>query len=183
MRQGIREGQLRFVKEGGFEGGGPNKEKNMVRILEEHDATALVGISTIVLNAAVYNEEDDTVEVPKLRELMAATAVARCLVPIRLRGSEIRAIRKIMQLTLAELASRMDGRAAPETVSRWESENQPMGGYAEKVLRLVACEALKAEAPGVPYDGSMIAQLRVSDPWKGDADFVLPAIVLKLWQA
>lgn len=150
----------------------------MVRILEEHDATALVGISTIVLNAAVYNEEEDTVEVPKVRELMATAAVARCLMPIRLRGSEIRAIRKIMQLTLAELASKMDGRAAPETVSRWESENQPMGGYAEKVLRLVACEALKTEAPGVPYDGSMIAELQVSDPWKGDTGYTLPAIVL-----
>ena len=36
-----------------------------------------------------------------------------------------------------------------------------MGGYADKVLRLVICEALSKEAPGVEYNGAMLAELGV----------------------
>jgi hypothetical protein len=37
-------------------------------------------------------------------------------------------MRKIMDLTLAELDKKLDERTATETVSRWASEAQPMGG-------------------------------------------------------
>ena len=74
----------------------------------------------------------------------------------------------------------MDERTALETVSRWESETQLMGGYAEKILRLVACEALKDEAPGVEYKGSMIADLVVIDPWRVEPAFEVPPVVLSL---
>jgi DNA-binding transcriptional regulator YiaG len=150
----------------------------MDRVLEEYDATEIVGIRTIVCGAAILDDEDDTVEVPNLRELMAAAVVARCLMPIRLRGFEIKAIRKIMRCTLAELATKMDARTAPETVSRWESDAQLMGGYAEKILRLVACETLKSEAPGVDYKAAMIAELVVVDPWRTDAAYEVPHVVL-----
>jgi DNA-binding transcriptional regulator YiaG len=157
------------------------EEKAMNRVLEEYDATQLVGLRTIVCGAAIlHDEEDCAVEVPRLRNLLAAAAVARCLMPIRLRGHEVKAIRKIMRCTLTELAKKMDERAAPETVSRWESDAQLMGGYAEKILRLVACEALTAEAPGVEYAASMIANLIVIDPWKADAGFEVPPIVLSM---
>ncbi len=146
--------------------------------LGEYDATPLVGLRTTVYGAAILDEADGTVEVPNLRELMTAVAVARCLMPIRLRGYEVKAIRKIMRCTLAELAKKMDERTAPETVSRWESEAQPMGGYAEKILRLVACEALTAEAPGVEYKASQIAELVIVDPWRAEPEFEVPAIVL-----
>lgn len=148
----------------------------MDRVLEEYDATPLIGLRAVVINAAVKSDEEDTVEVPKLRELLAAAAIVRCLMPIKLRGYEIKAIRKIMQCTLADLAKKMGENTAPETVSRWEAEAQPMGGYAEKVLRLVVCEKLKAEAPGVEYKGEMIALLNVKDPWKTDAHFEVPPI-------
>src|SRR5262245_41966797 len=112
------------------------------RPLEDYDATVLVGLRTIVHDAAIVRIEDgeQTIEIPKLRGLLAAAAVARCLMPIRLRGWEIKAMRKIMKLTLAELAKRLDERTATETVSRWESEAQPMGSYVEKLLRLLVCE-------------------------------------------
>jgi len=157
---------------------GPRQEKMMDRELKEYNATPLVGLRTTVCGSAILNEVDDTVEVPNLRELAAAAAVARCLMPIRLRGYEVKAIRKIMRCTLAELAKRMDERTAPETVSRWESEAQAMGGYAEKILRLVACEALTADAPGVEYKASMIAELVIIDPWRADPEFEVPSIVL-----
>jgi DNA-binding transcriptional regulator YiaG len=155
------------------------------RILNEYDATVHVGLRTIVCHAAIERideEGEETIELPKPRELRASAAMARCLMPIRLRGNEIKAIRKIMGLTLADMAKKLDEKTAPETVSRWESEAQPMGGYAEKILRLLVCEELKSEAPGVEYNGSMIAHLNVKDPWRTDPDYVVPNVVLTLIQ-
>jgi DNA-binding transcriptional regulator YiaG len=150
--------------------------------LKEFDATPLVGLRTLVHDAAIerVNEHGErTVELPNLRELLAAAAMKRCLTPIRLRGHEIKAMRRIMKFTLGDLAKRLDERTAVETVSRWETEAQPMGGYVEKLLRLLVCEELKKEAPGIQYDAGMIANLRVLDPWRANAAYELPAI--ELW--
>jgi hypothetical protein len=84
-----------------------------------------------------------------------------------------------MKLTMADLAKEMDVKTAAETISRWESENQPMGGYAEKVLRLIVCEKFKTDAPGVDYNARMIANLQVIDPWKANAAYEMP--VVDLW--
>lgn len=150
-------------------------------LLKEYDVSALVGLRTIACDAAIERVDErgeKTIELPKLRELSASAAISRCLMPIRLRGSEMKAMRKIMRMTLAELAKKLDERTAPETVSRWESEAQPMGGYAEKLLRLLVCEELKKEAPGIDYDGSKIAYLTVLDPWRADQDYKAPPVVL-----
>jgi len=92
----------------------------------------------------------------------------------------MKAMRKAMKMTLSDLAKKLDDRTAPETVSRWESEAQPMGGYVEKLLRLLVCETLKEEAPGIEYNASLIANLRVIDPWRADPNYVVPPVVLVL---
>jgi DNA-binding transcriptional regulator YiaG len=148
-------------------------------ILREFDASALVGLRTVVKDVAVLTIDangEECVHIPNMRGLLAAAAIQRCITPIRLRGSEIRAMRKILKLTLAAMAEQMDAKTAPETLSRWESEAQPMGGFAEKVFRLLVCEALHEEAPAVDYDGSKIAKLRVMDPWAADPEFKLPEL-------
>jgi len=155
------------------------------RVLDTYDATPHVGLRTIVCGAAIERVDEDgeeTIELPKQRELRASAAVVRCLIPIKLQGWEIKAMRKIMNLTLAELASRLDERTAPETVSRWESDAQPMGGYADRVLRLIICEDLRKEAPGIEYKAARIANMRVKDPWRAAPDYELPPIVLHLIQ-
>jgi DNA-binding transcriptional regulator YiaG len=159
------------------------EEINRAVMLEEYDATVLVGLRTVAKHAAIEQRDENgdvTIELPKLRELLAAAAMVRCLMPIRLRGAEMRAMRKIMKMTLADLAKKLDDRTAAETVSRWETEAQPMGGYVEKLLRLLVCETLKDEAPGIEYNGAMIANLRVIDPWRADPNYEVPAIVLEL---
>jgi DNA-binding transcriptional regulator YiaG len=159
------------------------QQKRNERVLPIYDATTLVGLRTIVYDAAIERIEDDgelTIELPKVQELLAASAVSRCLMPIRLRGYEMKAMRKIIKLTLVEMAQNLDERTAPETVSRWESEAQPMGGYAEKVLRLFVCEKLREQAPGVDYHASAIANLKVHDPWRANPDSEVPAIELCL---
>jgi len=153
------------------------------RTLDEFDATPLVGLRTLVKDAAIERQDENgeiTIELPKLRELLAAAAVMRCLMPMRLRGAEMKAMRKAMKMTLSDLAKKLDDRTAPETVSRWESEAQPMGGYVEKLLRLLVCETLKEEAPGIEYNASLIANLRVIDPWRADPNYVVPPVVLVL---
>jgi len=154
-----------------------------LRVLPEYDATVHVGLRTVICDAVIERVDADgetTIEVAKPEELRAAAAVLRCLTPIRLRGSEMKAIRKILGLTLAEMAKRMDDRTAPETVSRWESEAQPMGGYAEKMLRLLICEELKEKAPGIAYNAKMISDLRVLDPWRMDENYPVPTLSLRL---
>lgn len=151
--------------------------------LPEHDVSDLVGLRVIVKDAAIRGvdgEGEETIEIPHLSTLSAAAAVARCLMPIRLRGAELRAIRRITGMTAAEMAKRMGDKTSPETLSRWENEKQPMGGYAEKVFRLVVCEELKVKAPGVAYGDGAIARLNVLDPWRADPTYVVPHIVAGL---
>ena len=57
-----------------------------------------------------------------------------------------------------------------------------MGGYAEKVFRLVVCDALRKEASGIEYGDGIIANLAIHDPWRVNAEYELPPIVLSLIQ-
>jgi DNA-binding transcriptional regulator YiaG len=148
-------------------------------LLPEYDATSFVGLRTMVYESAVRRTDKEgrnTIEVPNLRQLATSAAVARCLMPFRLKGAEIRTMRRLLGMTLIELAKSLDGKTAHETVSRWETDAQLMGGFAEKTLRLLVCERLKDEAPGVDYRASKISELKVNDPWKVDQDFEVPFI-------
>jgi DNA-binding transcriptional regulator YiaG len=161
-------------------GGHHAKKADEHIIIEEYDATPLVGLHTIVNDAAIERTDDSgeqNIELPKLNELIASAAVMRCLLPVRLRGSEMKAMRKAMRMTLADLARKLDARTAPETVSRWETEAQPMGAYVEKLLRLLVCETLKDCAPGIEYNASMIVNMTVVDPWE-DPEYTVPPIRL-----
>ena len=151
-------------------------------VLKERDVSPLVGVKTIACDAAIERQDhsgEKNIELPKLRELIASALVSRCLMPIRLRGSEMKAMRKGMKMTLGDMAKRLGGKTAPETISRWELEAQPIGSHAEKVLRLVVCEELKKEAPGIAYEASMLANMiEIEDPWATNPNYEVPAIVL-----
>ena len=59
------------------------------RVLPRYDATAHVGLNAVVYDAAIERVDksgEETIELPKPRELRASVAVARCLMPIKLRG-------------------------------------------------------------------------------------------------
>lgn len=150
--------------------------------IEEHDVTDLIGLRVLVASTAHKLIGEDGVvsfEVPDIEALAIAAAVGRCLMPIRLRGSELRTIRKIAEWTAADVAGRMGEKTSPETISRWENEKQPMGGYAEKVFRLVVCEELKGRAPASGYTGEAIAKLVVLDPWRAHPEFEVPTMVFE----
>lgn len=150
--------------------------------LREHDVTDLIGLRVVVANTAHEITEEDgsvSVEVPGIESLSAAAAVARCLMPIRLEGNELRVIRRIAGWTATDLAAKLGEKTSVETISRWENDKQPMGGYAEKVFRLVVCEELSASAPGIGYKASAIANLVVIDPRRFDTATVVPPLVFE----
>jgi DNA-binding transcriptional regulator YiaG len=145
-------------------------------VLERCDVSHLIGLSVTVCHAAEHLVDDDgetLLIVPDLMQLTASAVVARCLMPIRLLGREMRAMRHAMGLTASELAELM-GETARETLLRCETEKQNLGGYAEKVFRLVVCDALHEQAVGVDYHDGMIAKLKVCDPGKSESDFKIP---------
>jgi DNA-binding transcriptional regulator YiaG len=149
-------------KEGRRKGGLGVLERR--RVLKEYDATALVGLKTIVHNAAVeYRDGDEiSIQIPKLDRLLAAAAISRCLMPAKLQGGEIKTMRRILDLTIAKMAARMGPRTAVETVCRWETGAQPMGAYAEKVYRLLVCETLAPDT-SIEYRASMLADLVIAE--------------------
>ena len=55
--------------------------------------SAIVGVRTIACDAA-SEYTDGSTELPKLRELIASALVSRCVMPIRLRGAEMKAIER-----------------------------------------------------------------------------------------
>jgi DNA-binding transcriptional regulator YiaG len=142
----------------------------MNKILERYDATALIGLPVVVLESAQEITETDEdgkeetyIHVRDLENLAAASAMVRCLRPRRLRGVELRAIRKIMGMTAREFSEAMGENTAAETISRWENEAAVPGGYAEKLLRLTICEHLKRKAPGVIYDPEKLIRVRMEE--------------------
>ena len=155
---------------------------DMGTVLKERDVSAPHQRGTIACDAAIErkgNAGDSTVELPKLRELIASALVIRCLMPIRLRGSEMKAMRKGMRMTLGDLAKRLGGKTTPETISRWESEAQPIGSHAERVLRLVVCEELKKDARPITYDASRLAVMNeIDDPWAANPEYEIAPIIL-----
>jgi DNA-binding transcriptional regulator YiaG len=157
---------------------GQHRVAETTTTLSERDVSAIVGVRTIACDAAIKYGDESTA-LPKLRELIASALVSRCLMPIRLRGSEMKAMRKGMRMTLSELAKWIGGKTAPETISRWESEAQPIAETTEKWLRLVVCEKLQAEAPGIAYDASMLVNMSdIQDPWTDDPSYEAPPVVL-----
>jgi transcriptional regulator with XRE-family HTH domain len=113
-------------------------------------------------------------EIPDTNGLVAAVAITRCLLPLSLSGAEIKFVRKALEMTGREFAELMETR--PETVSRWETDDQAIGGFVEKILRQKVCERLKGRAPAVDYEPAMIIDLTLLDHRKSDP---LPRLVFE----
>ena len=81
---------------------GLHRVAEVPNVLKERDVSAIVGVRTIACDAAVEREDrtgEKNIELPKLRELIASALVSRCLMPVRLRGPEMKAMRKGMKMT------------------------------------------------------------------------------------
>ena len=128
------------------------------------DATALIGLSVIVIDAAIEiaepgDEDGPSIAIPALDEFSAAAALVRCQMKQRLQGTEVATLRKIAGFRQRAMSEAIGGETAVETISRWETADKPVGTYIERLVRLAICEAVKGRAPGVVYAPGAILSL------------------------
>jgi DNA-binding transcriptional regulator YiaG len=140
----------------------------MFRRIERHEERGLGLPYPVVLIDAAEEEIDEQgarigIRIPNLEGLAAAVALARCLWPYELAGSEVRFIRRVLDYTQKELGDRLTIRN--ETLSRWESrkegEDRPVGEWADKSLRMLAALELADRVPGSGVDAKQIVDLRI----------------------
>ena len=123
----------------------------------------LLGIPVVLMKAVILEVDQETGEetytIPDMPGLIAAVAVTRCLLPLKLSGRDVRFLRKALDMSGRELAKELD--VKPETLSRWENDGQTMGGYAEKIFRQYVCAMLHKRAPAIDYDPGDIIRLEI----------------------
>jgi putative zinc finger/helix-turn-helix YgiT family protein len=127
----------------------------MLRDIENHRYTES-GLPNVVLVGVEVRRcpkcGESMVAIPHIEELHRALAMTLIRQAGRFTPSEIRFLRKWLGWSGIDFANHMG--VAPETVSRWESVDnpKPMGGTAERLLRL-------AVAHGQPIDEYPIGML------------------------
>ncbi len=128
----------------------------------------LTGIHVGLVNAAkiatCQSCGEETVTIPDVEGLIAAAAVCRVMIPIKLNGAEIKFLRKVMEYSAKELSEILDVR--PETFSRWENDKDQMPVLAEKVFRGLVGGFIKEgevdKAPAVDYDRQAINLMNIT---------------------
>jgi DNA-binding transcriptional regulator YiaG len=139
--------------------------KLTARIVPRYRNDLLMGIDGIVILNAV--EEIRCAKCghvaatgfANLEGLIAAVAVARVVAPQKLRGRDVRFLRKALGWSSRELAAMLEVR--DETVSRWENGREPLGPTSEKLLRLIVAQFLAHKAPALAVDEKRIASMRI----------------------
>ena len=149
------------------------------RALEQYEPKNL-GISGVVLINAAEEErcrqcdEAESILIPNLQGLLASIALSRIKHPLKLRGDEIRFLRKAMELTGSELAKKIG--VLKYTISRNENDIEPMSPEREKILRLFVRGKLQRFSP-IRVKVSEVLSMRIF-PWRRvsehvDMEFVL----------
>lgn len=126
----------------------------ITKVVEKYE-DKLLGIPRVFLYNTVSQEvcpkcqTVQSVNIPNLQGLITAVAVYRVGRPFKLNGREIRFLRKALEITAKELADKLFVR--PETVSRWETNSEPIGPQSEKIFRLIVGERLADKAPLIKF--------------------------------
>jgi DNA-binding transcriptional regulator YiaG len=143
------------------------RKKRTSRVLASFDASTLIGLPVMVFGAVEEIDEGlpegPAIAIPQLEELMASAAVARCQLAPRLSGREVRTLRGLLDMGQADLAGAIGGDIVVATISRWENDTKSANPAVEKLVRLLACERLKIQAAGVPYDAVALIGLVVTE--------------------
>jgi DNA-binding XRE family transcriptional regulator len=100
--------------------------------------------------------------IPDLSELIAAAAVWRVMIPIKLHGQEIKFLRQALNWQSKKFAEKLGVR--PETVSRWENGEDIMSPTNERLLRLMVGTLLREEAPAIEFEEEAIISMTIQGP-------------------
>lgn len=96
---------------------------------------------------------EDEVVIPKIDQLHQVIAMAVITKRSRLTATEVKFLRKYLGWSGVDFAQHMG--VAPETVSRWENEREPIGGIADRLLRLMVA----TRAPARDYSLDTLVEL------------------------
>jgi transcriptional regulator with XRE-family HTH domain len=102
------------------------------------------------------------ITIPDLPELIAAAALWRCMIPIKLNAEEIRFLRQALDLQQKQLAEELG--VEPETVCRWENRQNIILEAIEKNFRQYVGAQLSKQAPGIRFDASVVARMKLQGP-------------------
>ncbi|WP_421935889.1 helix-turn-helix domain-containing protein [Phenylobacterium sp.] len=109
---------------------------------------------------------DELTMIPEMQNLVRTVALVRVLLPLRLGNGDIKLMRRALDMTQKEFAEAME--VTPETISRWESGAQGVGGYSEKLVRHNVGALLADGLPAIDYDPATIARMHVRDLKPGE---------------
>jgi putative zinc finger/helix-turn-helix YgiT family protein len=128
-----------------------------MRVAKENFNYSSCGLPYITLqNVEVRRCEEcgeDEVVIPKIDLLHQAIATSLIAKRNRLTAAEVRFLRKYLGWSGVDFARHMG--VAPETVSRWENGREPIGGVAERLLRLMVA----TRGPARDYALDTLAEL------------------------
>jgi len=133
--------------------------------LKEYRNDEFLGFPNLVLVDAVQEEKCvkcgsvEAITIPKVAQMVSAAAVLRSTMPQKLRGQEIRAMRKALGLNARQLAQELGVRE--EAVSRWENGRDPIGPASEILLRLAVVDMLGEKTPGISANMSEVRRLKI----------------------
>jgi len=134
-----------------------------------------LGMNIILVDAAVKREcvvcGAESIIIHDLNGLIAAVALTRVKIPMKLRGHEIRFIRKALEFTSKELCDLLS--VTSETISRWENDKIPIGPASEKLLRLIAGHLLKDRAPLITFDPQEIIEMDIEAVTRPNARVIM----------
>ncbi|EKV26621.1 hypothetical protein C882_2248 [Caenispirillum salinarum AK4] len=146
------------------------------KVLASYDDDAF-GIPVTIKNAVVEHSCPECgfegVEIPDTEDLEAAIAIARVLLPIALRGPEIRFLRKACGMTGKQFATELDCDNA--SLSRWENHGG-QGSFTDKQIRDVVAGILHPRVPAVTLKPGEFLRMRIVCLEEGAA---LPRLVLE----
>jgi hypothetical protein len=126
----------------------------------------LIGIEGVSLHTAVVEVKCvrcgylHSILIPNLQGLIAAVAVARSLMPLKMRGHEVRFMREALDLTAMELATPIAIGATQ--ISRIENDAEPIGPRSEKLLRLFVLDNL-ARQTAIKVNRNAIFQMKIRE--------------------
>lgn len=98
----------------------------------------MIGLNVILLDCVVklHDEGEKHIQIPNVKSLSYVVVMSRCLEKRELFNEEIRNIRKIVGLSVVEIAGLMN--ICMGTFKKWERGKCRMGYFAEKYLELLS---------------------------------------------
>lgn len=152
------------------------KHESVKTVMPTYQDDTIIGFKDLVLHDAVEQfscrkcGEQLATYIPDMRGLECAVAVARVMLPVRLKGHEIRFLRKTVGLAIREMTNVLQVRE--ETISRWENGREAIGPQSEKLLRLVVGVALADFAGATSFDAGKIIEMDLRGPARPDIKIV-----------